>query len=179
MPGFQLARLTTPIGQDQGAFNLVTRSWELPPVVKELQRRIMADELAPSNMLTAIRKAQVLLIPARLDLGEPLIVGLRFPLEWTGPGILELVPRTPGLATVRAGQLYPVCGFSGMARREREAQQVVGVLPDGVSTIEFDVRVSLRRESTTPSRWAKAKDEWNYVDTIELGVWRVPIKVMY
>lgn len=179
LPGFVLAEMTPPVGEDAGAWNNATHRWEIPGVTSELKRRIMTDDLSPSNMLTAIRKSGALSFPRCLESGTPLVVGMRFPLAWTGFGVVELLPRTPGLGTIRAGQMIPVCGFSREIREKGDSHQVLGVPPDATTAIEFDVRVTLRRNSRTPSRWGTRQDVWNYEDTIKLGVWRVPIKMVY
>lgn len=176
MPGFLLAPMTPPMGQDQCTPNTPKRCIEMHPVLRELKLRVAVDELPPHDMLTAMKKAGVLDIPARLEKGKPLVVGLRFPGVWLGYGVLELVPRTPQLKTVKAGTMYPVCAFTGDARRAEEARQFIGVPPDGTTAIEFDVRLRLRRWLGPRSRWGKAEDE--YTDILELGALTVPIELV-
>jgi hypothetical protein len=145
-------------------------TWGLPQMSNELKRRALVDELSPEDWLAAFRAAGVLRAPASISRGKPLTIGLCMPYDWVGFGEITLTPRTPGLLPAKAGRWRGnECAFAGDFRRATEAAQVIGVVPDATTAIEFDV--TLRRAPSGAHSWTEPPP-------VYLGVWRHEIRVV-
>jgi hypothetical protein len=161
VPTFILVRFTPKVGTET-RWDPVASDWITSPIATEIRRRIDADQLSPSHWLTALQTAGVLRIRERWPKDQPLIVGLDIPALTFGEVAVSMTPRSPGMLEVYSSTFRK--RMSSFDDQGMKLRQNIGFLPEGTTTLEFDV--VLYRGGHPSDALARM---------LPIGLWHVPM----